>query len=532
MTFDVILRGGLIIDGTGGEGRPGDIGIQGQRIAAIGDLSKAEAADVLDVAGTVVCPGFIDVHTHSDLTLLVDGRAESKVHQGVTTEIIGNCSYSPYPLRPERPEMLRRFDFQSAIRNLECDWTDLEGYARRVEERGVAVNVVPLVGHAAVRIAVMGEEERAPTADELKAMQRLTAEMLEQGAFGLSVGLTLVPSCFAETDELIALAKVVASYDRYYTAHSRVWAGWHRKAIEEDIAVGRASGCRVQVSHLAIIDNRHYGEADQLVQLIEDARKEGVDIFYDVYPYTAAGTLFDQFFPVWVQEGGVERMLARLGDREVRRRLVKELRAGWFGGIPFEWDKIVITEIGSEDGQQYLGWSLQQVADALGMEPEEAAIELVLRERNVVGVVAFNQCEGDLRVFLSHPLGMIGSDGSAIAPREPFTPSKPHPRFYGTYPRVLGRYVRSSGVLSLPEAIHKMTGLPAMRFGLHDRGVLAVGKVADLVVFDPTRVIDQATFENPHQFPVGILHVFVNGVPVLRDGQHTGALPGKVLRAG
>ncbi|MBI3979268.1 MAG: D-aminoacylase [Chloroflexi bacterium] len=532
MALDLIIRGGTVVDGTGRPGFPADVGVDGRQIAAAGNLSAATAAQTVDADGMVVCPGFIDVHTHSDLTLLVNGRAESKIRQGVTTEVTGNCSYSPYPLRPERPEMLERYELLNALRGVGVDWTDLDGYALRMGAAGIAVNIAPLVGHSAIRIAVMGAGEGAPTAEQLAEMEQLTAEAMEQGAFGFSVGLTLVPSTFATTDELVALSRVAGRYGRPYVQHSRVWADCHEKTIHEAIQVGREAGCGVQISHQAIIDSRHYGEAPQQIAIMEHARDEGVDIMYDVYPYVAAGTILFQLLPLWVQDGGIQAMLRRLDDPAVRRRAVEDTKKGWFGGLPFDWTKLLLTEVGREESLSYLGWSIQQVADDWQMEPTAAAIELIVRERNRVGVVMFNRDESDMRSFLRHPLGMVGSDGSAIAPYGPFANSKPHPRFYGTHPRILGRYVREARVLSLESAIHKMTGLPAMRFGMKDRGTIDRGKAADLVVFDPATVVDRATFESPHNYPVGIRDVFVAGQAVITNEEHTGALPGKVLRAG
>jgi N-acyl-D-amino-acid deacylase len=532
MSLDLIIRGGTVIDGTGRSGVVADVGVEGDRIVAVGDLAAATAPQEHQAAGLVVCPGFIDTHTHSDLTLLVDGRAESKIRQGVTTEVTGNCSFSPYPIRPGHTEILKRFDMQEALQTIECDWTDLDGYARRLEAAGIALNVAPLVGNAALRIAVLGEDEGEATPDQIREMQRLTDQAMEQGAFGLSVGLTLVPSCYATTNELIELSRIAARYGRMYIQHSRIWAGWHETTIHEAVEIGRAAGCGVQISHQAIIDSRQFGAAPALVAIMEEARATGVDIMYDAYPYIAAGSHLDQLLPTWVQQGGVATMLARLDDPATRQRAIADTRAGWFGGLPFDWSKLFITEVGREESKRYLGWSFQQVADDWGVEGAEVAIDLIRSERNNVGIVMFNRDEDDARYFLQHPLGMIGSDGSSVAPTGPFADTQPHPRFYGTYPRILGHYVREEPVFTLETAIYKMTGLPAERFGLRDRGVIAPGKSADLVVFDPANVADQATFAAPHRYPLGIRDVFVAGQAVLAGGERSDHLPGKVLRAG
>jgi N-acyl-D-amino-acid deacylase len=532
MPFDLILRGADVIDGTGAAAWRADVGLQGERIAAVGDLAHAEAAHSLDVRGRAVCPGFIDVHTHSDLTLFVNGRAESKIRQGVTTEVTGNCSFSPYPVRPGRPELLERYELRTALDSVDWNWTDLDGYARSLEAHRLSVNVAPLVGNAALRIAVMGAVERKATADELREMQGLLEESMQQGGFGMSVGLTLVPSSFADTDELVALSSVVGRYGGLYVQHSRLWAGFHRQTIDEALEIGRRASCAVQISHQAIVDSREWGTAAALVDMMAAARSDGVDVMYDVYPYTAGGTGLDQLVPTWLQEGGVEAMLARLDDPATFRQAVEATaHDGWFRGLPFDWTKLLITEVGNEDSKQYLGASLQQLADDWHVDGAEVCIELIRRERNRVGVVMFNRDEQDVRYFVQHPLSMIGSDGSSVAPYGPFVDTKPHPRFYGTFPKILGRYVRDEPLLSLEQAVHKMTGVPATRFGLTDRGTVAPGQMADLVVFDPATVTDRATFESPHQYPVGIDHVFVAGQAVVRDGEHTGALPGRVLRA-
>jgi len=531
MQFDIIVRGGTIVDGTGAPAVRGDVAITAERIAAVGDLQASSAATDIDASGRVVAPGFIDVHTHTDLTVLVNGRAESKIRQGVTTEVIGNCSFSPYPVKPGRPELLERYELRTALAGIDWDWSDLDGYARRVEAAGTAVNIAPLVGQGSVRIAVMGSGEGRPTSEQLAEMQRLVDEALEQGAFGMSVGLTLVPSGFADTDELIALSRPLGRRGRLYVQHSRLWAGWHARTIHEAVAIGRTAGCGVQMSHQAIVDSREHGTADKQIDIMERARADGVDVMYDVYPYVAAGTVMDQLVPTWVQDGGVEAMLARLDDPDTRRRAIEDTNKGWFRGLSFDWTKLFLTEVGSDDSVRYLGWSVAQVAADWGMSGAETVIELIRRERNRVGVVMFNRNEDDMRTFLRHELAMVGSDGSAIAPYGPFASSKPHPRFYGTYPRILGRYVREAHVLALEDAVHKMTGLPAQRFGLSDRGRVTDGAIADLVVFDPLTIIDQATFEEPHAYPIGVHDVLVAGQPVVRAGEHTGALPGRVLRA-
>src|SRR5215207_637564 len=393
MEFDILLRGGTVVDGTGGAARRADVGIDGERIATVGDLSGSSAAAEIDTTGRIIAPGFIDVHTHSDLTVLVNGRAESKIRQGVTTEITGNCSFSPYPVQPGHPELLERYELRSALADLNWDWSDLDGYARRVESEGVAVNIAPLVGQASVRIAVMGGGEGKANPEQTAEMQRLVDEALQQGAFGMSVGLTLVPSSFADTEELVALAQPLGRRGRLYVQHSRLWAGWHARTIDEAVDIGRSAGCGVQISHQAIVDSREYGTASKLIGIMEQARADGVDVMYDVYPYLAGGTTMDQLVPTWVQDGGVEAMLRRLDDPATRLRAIADTNLGWFRGLPFDWTKLLLTEVGTPESQRFLGWSVAQVAEEWGLEGAETVIELIRRERNRVGVVMFNRDE-------------------------------------------------------------------------------------------------------------------------------------------
>jgi N-acyl-D-aspartate/D-glutamate deacylase len=402
-----------------------------------------------------------------------------------------------------------------------------------MEAAGVSLNVAPLVGHAALRMAVGLADNRAPTEDELRSMRRLAAESIEQGAFGLSTGLTLAPSMYASTDEIVSLAEAVSPYeDAFYATHARVWAGWHVRAIEEAVTIGRRAGLPVQFSHIAIIDPRFHGAGPEMVGVIERALDEGVDVTCDAYPYAAAGTPLSQLLPSWLQEGGVGAMLGRLRDPVARGRAREDMRGGYFGGIPWNWDRLVVSYVDSDRNRGVIGLTIEEIAESRSSGPIETFLALVEEEDNHVGVVAHNRVESDVRFFMTHPQVMIGSDGRAISPRGLWSKDKPHPRFYGTYPRILGRYVRDEGVLSLEQAVHKMTAFPARRLGLRDRGRIAEGLVADIVIFNPETIIDRATFEEPHQLAEGVAHLFVAGAPVIVDGKHTGARPGRVLRRG
>ena len=530
MAFDTIVQGGTVIDGTGQPGYDADVGVSDGRIRAIGALADAETARRIDASGHVVAPGFIDMHSHSDRAVLDDPLGESMVHQGVTTEVVGNCGFTPFPIGPVGHEPLVRAHTSKVV----WDWTDFDGWARRVEDSGASYNTAGQVGHHAIRTAVGLVDNRPPTDDELKSMRRLTAEAVEQGCFSFSTGLTLAPSLYADTDEIVALCEAIALFDgAFYVSHARVWGGNHVGAVEECVEIGQRAGVPVQYSHMAIIDSRAFGDGPQLTGVLEKANEEGVDATYDMYPYTAAGTHLQQLVPEWLQVGGQQAMLARLRDPETRKKAREDTAKGWFRGLPWDWDSVVLAYLKTDANLGLIGKSIAEAAVVRGEEPLDTMLSLIDEEDNYVGIVMHNRVEGDVRYFLGHPLAMIGSDGIAISPTGIYGGEKHHPRYYGTYPRVLGRYVREKpSVVSLEEAIWKMTGFPARRLTLSDRGVIAEGKVADLVVFNPDTVIDNATFEEPHQYPDGIPYVMVNGTTVVDDGVHTGARPGVVLRRG
>ena len=526
---DLKIEGAQVVDGTGAAGGRADVGIRDDVVVAVGDLSRETAGSTLRAAGRVVAPGFIDMHSHSDWRLWENRRAESKIRQGVTTEVVGNCGFSPAPASAEFLQELQGFALY-VPKGMDFQWRSVGEYLKAFDAEGTAVNVVQLVGHGTLRIAAMGFARRAPDRNELGRMQRLMADAMEEGAWGLSTGLIYAPGSYAATEEIVDIARVVARHRGFYASHIRGEGATLLDAVREAIRVGREGELPVQVSHIKAAGRPNWGRVADALALIDGARGEGLDVMADVYPYTASSTTLRTLLPDWALEDGVEAMLERLGKPEVRERIRRELEAPATGQSLLDrvgWDNVMIASCARRKDAE--GKRLSEVGTARGLDPLEAAIELIVDEAGKGYVILFQLDESDLRRALAHPAVMIGSDGSSLAPYGALGTGKPHPRSYGTFPRVLGEYAREQRLLGLPEAVHKMTGLPARRLGLRDRGVIRAGAKADLVVFDPKRVADQATYEEPHEYPVGIEHVIVNGRIVIKDGEHTGSLPGKLL---
>jgi N-acyl-D-amino-acid deacylase len=523
--YDLIIRNATLIDGSGGAPRIGDLAITGERLSAIGTIDPdAAAVRTIDAGGRVACPGFVDIHTHSDLTLVADGVGESKLRQGVTTEVVGNCSFAAFPIEPERLD-LHTDHLARATAPITPWWTDLDGYADALHEQGLAINVVPLAGHGTLRVAAMGVDERPATDEELRRMESDLHLALEQGAFGMSTGLTHVPSSYGNFDEVAALARVLAAHGALYATHCRAIGPDERASVAEAIEIGRQTGVTVEFSHLAINRPDRWGHGAELLSMFDAAREEGIDIFFDVYPYVASSSSLTQYLPAWVQAGGTEAMRTRLEDGDQRRRALDDMAEGWFGGIPWLWDRFVVSS--SPDGHG-VAKTLEELSADEGIEPYELTLQLCERYGNELQVVLFYRSEDDVAKFLAHPLSVIGSDGNAIPLEQPA--ACPHPRNFGTFPRVLGMYARDEGVLELADAVRKMTAEPARRLGLTDRGRLEVGAIADVVVFNPATVIDNSEFGQRADPPTGIDVVIVNGRVVLEDGRISDDRPGRVLR--
>ena len=525
--LDLKIEGGQLIDGTGRPGNRTDVGIKDDKIAAIGDLHREPAGRNLHASGKVVAPGFIDMHSHSDWRLWDNRRAESKVRQGVTTEVVGNCGFSPAPVSTEFLDDLRGFALHVPA-SMDFRWRSVGEYLKAFDASGTALNVIQLIGHGTLRIAAMGFARREPTATELSRMQRYIADGIEDGAWGLSTGLIYAPGSYATTDEIVTLAATASRHRGFYASHIRGEGATLLDAIREAIHVGREGDLPVQISHVKAAGRPNWGKVAEALQLIDEARAEGLDVMADVYPYTASSTTLRTLLPDWALEGGIDAMLGRLADPDSRARIRRDIESPATGQSLVDrigWENVMIASASRRRDAE--GKRISEIARGRGVDAVDAALELVA-EGGTGSMILFQLDESDLRRALVHEAVMIGSDGSALAPGGA-AGGKPHPRSYGTFPRVLGEYAREERLLTLPQAVHKMTGLPARRLGLKDRGVIAVGKRADLVVFDARKVGDRATYQEPHQYPSGIEHVLVNGGFVIKDGQHTGSLPGRLL---
>ncbi len=527
--FDVLIRGGEVYDGLGGPPRRADVALQGDRIKAVEDLPAAPARMQIDARGVAVSPGFIDTHTHSDLAcFLGDSHPElaaADARQGVTTEIAGNCGFSPFPtVGDRRSDLMRLLDM--LFGPVPIPWSDLDGYRDRVQQAGLYANLAPLVGHGSLRAAAMGFANRPPSPDQLRAMVRFLDQALEQGAFGLSSGLVYAPGVYAAPEELVALCRRVSRYARPYTTHIRGEGDMVADSIEEALRIGREGGVPVHISHHKVTGKTNWGRTAETLGLIDRAAAGGADVTLDVYPYTAGSTMLAAILPPWAHEDGVADMLERLRDRRARARMRQDLERGlpgWNKLQAGDWDGIFIAQCAGRP--QAEGKSIAALAAAAGQDPFTYVFDLLAAEEGRVLAIMHTMAEPDVQRVLAYRRTMIGSDGIPL-------PGKPHPRWAGSFARVLGRYRRDERLFELAEAIRKMTALPAERFGLRDRGVLAPGKVADLVVFDPAAIADRATYEEPLRPPVGVREVLVDGIAVVSGGQLTGAKPGRVLAPG
>ncbi len=532
--FDLVIKNGIVIDGTFAPSFQADIGIRNGIIIQIGAISSNSGHNSINAKNLVISPGFIDVHSHSDFSLLINPKAESKVRQGVTTEVIGNCGFSAAPISEKGKEEYEKTLSILEGYGIDWDWYTMKEYLERLERLGIAINVVPLVGHSNIRASVLGFENRKPSSKEMQEMKSMVAQAMMDGAFGLSSGLIYPPGCYGDTKELIELCKIVTRFGGIYTSHIRGESDTLFNAINEAIRIGEVAHIPVEISHLKLEGETNWGKAEELLNIINDARKKGIDISGDVYPYTAGSFKLSAMLPPWVSEKGIKNLIKNLQSLDIRRRIKTEMiegRVDW--SSPFKvvgWDKTIVSYCKKLENKEFEGKTIAEIAKAKLQDPFDFVFGLLIDEEAKVMVIRFSMHEQDVRVIIKSKDTMIGSDGRSIAPYGSSSSGKPHPRFYGTFPRVLKKYVKEDKILTMEEAIRKMTSLPAKKFDLKDRGVIKSGAYADIVIFDPNQIEDKATFMNPHQYPKGVEYVIVNGDLVIEQTEHTGNLAGTVLR--
>ena len=527
--FDVIIRGGTVYDGTGRAPVKADVGIKGDRIAAVGNLSRATAPTIIDANGLAVAPGFINMLSHSETSWFVDPRSLSELRQGVTTQIFGESSMGP--LNDEMKK--RRRDSQGDVK-FDIEWTTLAEYLNYLEKQGVSQNFASFIGAPTIREYVIGLDDKPPTPAQLDQMRELVRREMEAGALGITTALIYPPAFFAKTDELIELCKVAAKYKGKYTAHMRSEGAQLIEAIEETIRISREAGLPAEIYHLKASGEANWPKMDQAIKMIEAARRQGVKITADMYTYPAGGTGLDASLPPWVFDGGREAAYKRLQDPAMRQKIAAAVRTPtneWenlylLSGSP---ERILLAVFRNDDLKPLTGKTLAEVAKMRGKDPIETIMDLLLEDRSRIGTIYFLMSEDNIRRQIRQPWVSFGSDAASISAEGVFLKSAAHPRTYGNFARLLGKYVRDEKVISLTEAVRRLTSLPATNLGLNHRGLLQPGMFADVVIFDPQTIGDRATFENPHQYSVGVRDVIVNGTFVLKNGEHTGAKPGRAL---
>jgi N-acyl-D-amino-acid deacylase len=528
--FDVIIRGGMVYDGTGADPRQADVAIRGDRIAGVGDFKTATAKTIIDAKGLAVAPGFINMLSWSTESLIQDGRSQSEIRQGVTTEIMGEGeSMGPVNDRV-REHMLRA---QADIK-YDIKWNTLAEYLHYLEKRGISCNVASFLGATTVREYVIGFEDKPPTPEQLEQMRDLVRKEMEAGALGIGTSLIYPPAFYAKTQELIELCKVAAKYQGKYISHMRSEGNQLFEALDELLRIAREANIPAEVYHIKAAGEKNWLKEDELLARIERAQKEGLKITADMYTYTAAGTGLDACLPPWTEDGGYPALFKRLRDPATREKIKAEVKIDsdkWenlylAAGSP---EKILLVGFKSDKLKPLTGKTLAEVAKIRGKDPIDTIMDLIAEDESRIGTVYYLMSEENVKKELRKPWISFGSDEASQAPEPPFTKSNPHPRAYGNFARLLGKYVRDEKIVPMTEAIHRLSGLPATNLGLDHRGFLKEGMFADVVVFDPATIADRATFEKPHQYAVGVKHVFVNGVQVLKDGEHTGAKPGRAL---
>ena len=528
--FDVLIRGGTVYDGTGAPGRRADVALRGDRIAAVGALEGATAATVVDASGLAVAPGFINMLSWSTESLLVDGRSQGEIRQGVTTEIFGEGA----SMGPLTPAMKQRIVKEQGDLKYDITWTTLSEYLKDLERRGVAPNVASFIGAATLREYVVGLDDRAPTPEELERMRALVRQEMEAGALGIGSSLIYAPGFYAKTGELIELCKAAAPYRGKYITHMRSEGNRLEESVDEVLRIAREAGVPAEIYHLKAAGRANWAKMDRVLKTINGARAQGLRITADMYTYTAGATRLDAAMPPWVLDGGWDAAFTRLRDPQQRAKIAAAIRtptSDWenlylAAGSP---ERVLLVGFKSDALKPLTGKTLAQVAAMRGKSAEETIMDLVAEDESRVATIYFLMSDENVAKQMRQPWISFGSDAESMAPEPPFTKSSTHPRAYGNFARLLGKYVREDKVLTLDDAVYRLTGLPAANLELDRRGFLREGMFGDVVVFDPATIADRATFDNPHQYAAGMRHVFVNGVQVLKDGEHTGAKPGRAL---
>jgi N-acyl-D-amino-acid deacylase len=517
-SYDLVIRNAKIIDGSGNPWFKADIGVVGERISKIGRIDDGHK--VIDAESLVASPGFIDTHSHSDLMLIAEPEAMQKTMQGITTEVVGQDGLGEAPVSDETLDDWRRYlSGLNGDPDVDWSWRSFGEYLDALDDAGTSINVAALVGHGNLRLLAMGMENRAPTVSELAEMKVILSDSLKEGGFGLSTGLIYPPCVYAETDELTELCRVTADHGGIFVVHMRNEGDRLLESIDEVADIGRDSGVHIHVSHFKASGEKNWGKVDDALARLEEYRSEGIEFTVDQYPYIAGSTFLSSLLPVSAHEGGTERMLARLRNPEERKRIKDQITES--RGLEWGWDNILVTSVNTDENKPHEGLGLGEIARRRGEEPVEALFNLIIEEDNAATMVSFSMSEEDVRTVIRSPLQMVCTDGIVLG--------KPHPRAYGSFPRVLGKYVRE-GTLRLEEAVRKMTSLPTQTLGIKDRGLLRPGMHADITLFDPGKVIDKGTYQDPIQFPEGIEYVIVNGTLTVESGVHTGKRAGKALR--
>ncbi len=536
--LDVLISNGEIIDGTGNKSFKGNIGIKDGLIVNIADEITEESRQEIDCKGKVICPGFIDIHSHSDFTLLINPLAESKVRQGITTEVVGNCGFTPAPVVPKYFDKMMGYLVNTVViedkDKKKWKWRTQKEFIETVGENGTAVNIASLVGHGTIRVGTMGFEKRKPTVSEMKRMKKMLEDELTGGVYGMSTGLQYDPGSFSEKDELVEMAKVLSDFDAVYTTHMKSEGNHLIECIKEALDIAALSNVSLEISHLKAEGSRNWGKVNEALNLIDRASKDGIKVGFDVYPYTAFGSGLIDLIPPWARELGSKKMIEFFKNELTREKIINDMKEDskdWENPIVgSDWREIRIANLKTQRNKKYEGMNLKAIGEHLNLSPYEIVLNLLEDEEGAIKIIVFGMCEEDLITVMKHPRVIFATDGRAVAPYGELGKSKIHPRYYGTYPRILGHYVRDLRIMSLEDAIKKMTMLPALKMNIEKRGELKVGYYADIVIFDKEKIIDLADYDNPHQYSKGICNVFINGKLVVSGCEHTGNLPGRILK--